>query len=74
LADKTTGDKMAHYRVYMLNETDRIFDWHPVDRDSDDAAILAAARLGIRSPAVEIWTGARKVAYLTAAELDSRDP
>jgi len=63
---------MAHYRVYLLNETDRIFDWPAVDRDSDDAAILAAARHGVRSPAVEIWTGARKVVHLTAAELDSR--
>jgi hypothetical protein len=63
---------MACYRVYLLDETDRIFNWQPIDRDSDDAAILATARLGVRSPAVEIWTGARKIAHLTAEELDRR--
>jgi hypothetical protein len=63
---------MAYYRVYLLDETGRIFSWHAVERDSDDAAILAAARFGVRSPATEIWAGARKVVHLTAAELDSR--
>ena len=65
---------MAYYRVYLLNETDRIFDYQVVNRPTDDAAVLAAARLGVRSPAVEIWTGTRKVAHLTAEELDSQHP
>jgi hypothetical protein len=65
---------MPYYRVYLLNEIGRIFDWRAVHRDSDDAAILAAALLGVRSLAVEIWTGVRKVAHLTAAELDSQHP
>lgn len=63
---------MAYYRVYLLNETDRIFDCQAVERDSDDAAVLAATRLNVRSPAVEIWAGARKVAHLTAEQLDER--
>jgi hypothetical protein len=63
---------MAYYRVYLLNEFNRIFDWQAVDRDSDDAAVLAAARLCADSPAVDIWRGASKVAHLTAGKLNSR--
>ena len=49
---------MAYYRVYLLNDTDRIFDYEAIERASDDAAVLAAAMLGVCSPAVEIWAGA----------------
>ncbi len=65
---------MAYYRVYLLNEIDRIFDWRGIDGDSDDAAVLAAVRLGVLSHAVEIWAGVRKVAHLTAEQLESSRP
>jgi hypothetical protein len=65
---------MAHYRVYLLTETDRIFDCRVVDSDDDHAAVLAAAPLGLESPAVEIWAGTRKVARLTADELNDGLP
>jgi hypothetical protein len=48
-------DKIAHHRVYLLNQTNRISDWQTVDRGGDDAAVLAAATLGARSDAAEIW-------------------
>jgi hypothetical protein len=64
---------MAHYRVYLLDSADRIYNYRIVETDDDDAATLAAARLLSESAAVEIWTGARKVAYLNARELDGRD-
>ncbi|HVC61774.1 MAG TPA: hypothetical protein VND19_15595 [Acetobacteraceae bacterium] len=63
---------MAYYRLYLLNDTERIFDCQAIERDSDDAAVLAAAVPGVHSPAVEIWAGARKVAHLTAEQLDSQ--
>jgi hypothetical protein len=63
---------MAYYRVYLLNETDHIFDCQLIERDSDDAAVLAASMLGVVSPAVEIWAGARMVAHLTAEQLEQR--
>jgi hypothetical protein len=62
---------MAYYRLYLLNDADVIFDCQAIERDTDDAAVLAAAMLGIHSPAVEIWAGARKVAHLSAEQLDN---
>jgi hypothetical protein len=63
---------MAYYRVYLLSDTDRIFACQAVERDTDDAAVLAAAMLGVLSPAVEIWAGTRRVAHLTAEQLEGR--
>lgn len=59
---------MAQYRVYLLNEADRIFHWHPIEHDTDDGAIVAAALL-VRDYAVEIWSGKRRVARLSPEEL-----
>jgi hypothetical protein len=65
------GNIVAEYRVYLLNAADRIFDWRGIEHDTDAAAIAAAARL-VRDYAVEIWTGKRRVARLSAEELESR--
>ncbi len=61
---------MAHYRMCMLTETDRIFDCRVVERDDDHAAVLTAATLVDDSPTVEVWAGVRKVARMTAGEMD----
>ena len=61
---------MSYYRVYLLNTDDHIVAWHAVIGDSDKVAVAAAAGM-VRDCAVEIWTGARKVAGLSVEELES---
>jgi hypothetical protein len=70
----TMAAAMAYYRVYLLNDADRIYSYQIVECDDDDAVILNASRLLSCSAAVEIWAGARKVAYVSAKEFGSRDP
>jgi hypothetical protein len=78
MADKNPpGDKMAYYRVYLLNAADHIFAGEGIERDSDAAALVAAVAFAnagnlIRHQAIEIWNGARKVSRLIANELDNR--
>lgn len=55
--------------MYRLTAADAIIDGRGVVRESDGEAVLAAASLVSGSPAVEIWTGTRMVAHLTAEEL-----
>jgi hypothetical protein len=62
---------MAQYRVYLLNNADRIFDRVPVECDSDDGAVARAVAIA-RECAVEIWAGARQVAQLPAQEVQQR--
>jgi len=66
------GDNMAYYRLYLLNETDHIYNYQIVEGDDDDAAVLIAGRLLSGASAVEIWAGARRVAHLTAAKLEGQ--
>jgi hypothetical protein len=47
---------MAYYRVYLLNEADRIVDGHWIERDSDAEAITGAVALA-RTRGVEVWCG-----------------
>jgi hypothetical protein len=63
------GANMSYYRVYLLNADDHIVAWHAVIGDSDNAAVVAAAGI-VRDCAVEIWTGTRRVAGLSVAELE----
>jgi hypothetical protein len=60
---------MAYYRVYLLNEADRIADGHWLERDGDAEAITGAVALA-RTRSVEVWCGSRKVAGLSAAEVE----
>jgi hypothetical protein len=63
---------MADYRVYRLTEDDTIVNGQWIVQENDREAVLAAARLINGSPAVEIWSGTRKVARLTARQLGTR--
>jgi len=56
---------MAYYRVYLLDAADHIFEGQGIECDSDDTAIAASAEVA-NNFAVEIWSGARKVAYVAA--------
>jgi hypothetical protein len=62
---------MAYYRVYLLNAEDVIFDSVGIERNTDAAAMAAAAALA-RVFAVEVWAGRRKVARLSADEVESQ--
>jgi hypothetical protein len=65
---------MAYYCVFLLDDADRIYSYQIVECDDDGAVIRNAGRLVSGSAAVEIWAGARKVAYVSAKELHSRHP
>jgi hypothetical protein len=72
LPQSPPGDKhMAQYRVYLLNDSDCIFDWVPVECDSDEGAVARAVAIA-REFAVEIWAGARKVARIPAQEVQQQ--
>jgi len=61
---------MPDYRLYLLDDRQRLHDYRTFSCDSDVAAVTAAAELGQDYHAVELWAGSRIVGQLTAAELE----
>ena len=55
---------MPYYRIYLINEADRIADFHDLIRDTDADALASATTFLAFSPAVEVWNKTRLVAKL----------
>ena len=53
---------MSDYRLYLLNQKMKIFQFREVVCDTDAAAVSEAYGITAKCHAVEIWTGPRMVA------------
>ena len=56
---------MAYYRIFLLNDTNRICGVEIAECDSDQSAVKAGKPLLDVYPGVEIWDCARCVARLS---------
>jgi hypothetical protein len=57
---------MAYYRIFLLNDTNRICGVEIAECDSDQSAVRAGKPLLSLYPGVEIWDRARCVARLSS--------
>jgi len=57
---------MADYRVYLLDEANRTWDYRVISCDDDDAAMTMASELQSDLPGLEVWAGTRMVQRTTA--------
>ena len=62
---------VAYYRIYLLTEFDHIREAAEATCASDEAALEQASVVIGHYPAVEIWSGLRKVGRYTADQLQS---
>ena len=58
---------MPTYRVYLIDENNRVTSYKPVDADSD-AEALHAARAFVDGCDVEVWDRDRKIGRLEPAK------
>jgi hypothetical protein len=56
---------MAYYRIYLLNDDNRICGVEEAECESDQSAIQAGEPLLEMYPRIEIWQEARRVAHLS---------
>lgn len=63
---------MPQYRLYRLNDQDKIIDAITIEEDDDDAAIAAALRID-HAPFIEIWCGANMVTRVAPGDVDRSD-
>ena len=57
---------MADYRIYLINDKDRILSGDWIECSSDEEAIAEAEKQAGRRQTIEVWCGDRKVARLGA--------
>lgn len=55
---------MSDYRLYLLNQKMKIFDFREFACDTDADAVSQAYEVTAKCHAVEIWTGSRMVARI----------
>jgi hypothetical protein len=55
---------MKSYRLYLLNQEDRVTDALEVLFENDDEALAKARKAGQQHYAVEVWNGGRLVGRL----------
>ena len=55
---------MEDYRIYLLDDADRTWDYRVIRCKDDAEAMTAAADLQSGLPAMEIWVGTRMVRRL----------
>ncbi len=60
---------MEEYRIYLLDDADRTWDYRVIHCQDDAEAMTAAADLQSGLPAMEIWVGTRMVRRLRQARI-----
>jgi hypothetical protein len=60
---------MLTYRIYLLNEDNKIYHFRVASCDTDADAIRVGGHLLTEAPAIEIWQAQRRVARLPAGKV-----
>ena len=58
---------MPTYRAYLIDKTDRVISFHPVEAERDEEALIAAQKF-VDGHDVEVWLLDRKVGRLEKPE------